>query len=134
MSNRITDLLDDSPLPPPRHGLSVPAQPAAALDVPDEIGPVSPDDATLIERLRREVRTLDFEPLKDEQVAEQAIAYPSAAASNAIEGNPFTAADWAFTRMLLEERVPEDVTARLDVAFARGCRINREKREEATHG
>ncbi|MEM6559976.1 MAG: hypothetical protein AAF656_00110 [Planctomycetota bacterium] len=134
MSNRITELLDDSPLPPPRHGLSVPAEPAAALDVPDETEPVSPDNAALIERLRREVRTLDFEPLTDEQVAEQAVAYPSAAASNAIEGNPFTAADWAFTRMLLEERVPEDVVARLDVAFARGCRINRETREGAAHG
>lgn len=84
--------------------------------------------------MRREVRTLDFEPLTDEQVADQVVAYPSAAASNAIEGNPFTAADWAFTRMLLEERVPHEVAARLDVAFARGCRINREQCEGATHG
>jgi hypothetical protein len=102
--------------------------------VPGNIGHVLPDDAALTERLRREVRTLDFEPLTDEQVAEQVVAYPSAAASNAIEGNPFTAADWAFTRMLLEERVPEEVGARLDIAFARGCRINREQREGAKHG
>lgn len=45
MSNRITDLLDGSPLPPPRHRLPVPAKPAAALDLPDNIGHVLPDDA-----------------------------------------------------------------------------------------
>lgn len=133
MSNRITDLLDYSQLPPPRHDLPVPAKPASALDVPEDIGRVAPDDAALIQRLRREVRTLDFDPLTDEQVAKQVVAYPSAAASNAIEGNSFTAADWAFTRMLLEERVPDETAARLDIAFARGCHVNRERREEVTH-
>ena len=134
MPNRITDLLNDDPLPPPRHGLPVPAKPAAALEVPAYIGRPHPDDIALIERLRREVRTLDFEPLTDEQVARAAVAYPSAAASNAIEGNPFDAADWAMTRMLLEERVPADAGVEVDAAFARGCRINRERREEATCG
>ena len=134
MTNRINHLLNDDPLPPPQHDLPVPAGPAAALDVPADAGRVHPDDAALIERLRREVRTLDFEPLTDEQVARAAVAYPSAAASNAIEGNPFDAADWAMTRMLLEERVPDEVQVGLDAAFARGCRLNRQHREEASRG
>ena len=129
MTNRINHLLNDDPLPPPRHDLPVPAGPAAALDVPADIGRVHPDDTALIERLRREVRTLDFVPLTDEQVAKAAVAYPSAAASNTIEGNPFTAADWAYVRMQLEERLPPDATVQLDVTFARGCRLNREQRE-----
>ena len=123
MSNRITNLLDDdTPLPPPRHDLPVPATPAAALDVPSGVGRPHPDDAALIERLRRAVRTLDFEPLDDTQLAKQVVAWPSAAASNAIEGNPFTAADWALTRMLLEERVPMRGTIDFVTRFSRGCR------------
>ena len=121
MPNRITDLLNDDPPPPPRHGLPVPAKPAAALEVPDGVGRPHPDDAALIERLRREVRTLDFEPLDDGELAKQVVAWPSAAASNAIEGNPFTPGDWALTRMLLEERVPGEAQVGIVARYSREC-------------
>ena len=55
MHNRMNDLLNDDVLPPPRHGLPVPAD---ARDV-------HPDDADLIVRLRRQVRAMKFEPLTD---------------------------------------------------------------------
>ena len=87
-----------------------------------------PDDAALVEQLRRDVRGMTFDPLTDGQVAAEAVAWPGAAATNAAEGNPFDAADWALTRMLLEERVPADAGAAVDAAFARGCRLNRERR------
>ena len=121
-------------LPPPRHGLPVPARPAAALDVPADAGRPHPDDAALVEQLRCEVRGMSFEPLTDGQVAAEAVAWPGAAATNAAEGNPFDAADWALTRMLLEERVPADASAGIDAAFARGCRLNRERRGRADGG
>lgn len=134
MPNRITDLLNEDRLPPPRHGLPVPAKPAAALDVPDSIGRPHPEDTALIERLRREVRTLDFEPLDDEQVARSVVALPSANASNAIEDNPFTAADWQFRRMLLEERVPVEASLDLIRRFGAECRLDDAGEAEATRG
>ena len=120
MHDRMNDLHTDD-LPPPRHGLPVPAKPAAALDVPADAGDIHPDDAKLIDRLRREVRAMAFEPLTDDEVGQAVVAYPSAAASNAIEGNPFTAADWALTRMLLEERVPTERQIEVMAGFSREC-------------
>ena len=106
----------NDPLPEPRHRLPVPALAAKALDVPSGI---APDDQNLIERLRRDVRRLDFDPLTDDQVAEQVARWPSAAASTAIEGNPLTPADHALARMFFEERVPPGVDAPLVARFAR---------------
>lgn len=109
-------------LPPPKHDLPVPARPARALVVPDDVGDPHPDDLALIERLHRVIRQMTFEPLNDRQLAEQVQAWPSAAASNAIEGNPFTAADWALTRMMLEERLPSDLQIGIVGRFSIECR------------
>ena len=122
-------------LPPPTHGLAVPAPPAALLDVPADARRPHPDDLALVEALRREVRRLDFAPLTDAEVAAHAAALPAAAAGGALDGNPdggFDAADWAMSRMLLEERVPPDAGVDLDAKFARGCRLNRERRDRET--
>ena len=127
-------MTDDPSLPPPKHGLPVPAKPAAALEVPADIGRPHADDVALIERLRREVRTLDFEPLTDAQVATSAVALPSADASNAVEGNPFTAADWQFRRMLLEERVPARASLGPIRRFGTECRLDDADGEEAARG
>ena len=82
--------LPDGAPPRPRHDLSVPALAANAMATPTG---VSRDDLDLIEQLRHDVRRLDFEPLTDEQVAEQVARWPSAAASTAIEGNPLQPAE-----------------------------------------
>ena len=106
-------------LPPPRHGLPVPAPAAAALDA--DLDAVPEHDRRLIERLRREVRHMDFEPLADEAVARQVARWPSAAASTAIEGNPLSPGDHLLARMLFEERVPAGTDAALSARFAREC-------------
>lgn len=93
----------DNPLPQPLHDLPVPALAAKATDVPPG---VKTADLGLIERLRHDVRRLDFDPLTDEQVASQVARWPSAAASTAIEGNPLASADHALARMFFEERLP----------------------------
>ena len=109
------------PPPAPRHGLPVPARAAAAMDVPPGVHPA---DLALIEALRREVRALDFTPLTDAQVARQVAHWPSAAASQAIEGNPLSPADHALARMLLAERVPPGTRPQLVARFARECRLD----------
>ena len=105
----------DDDLPAPHHGLPVPAAAARALPVPADVGA---GDLRLIERLRREVRGLGFEPLGDDDVARQAARWPSAAASTAIEGNPLAAAEHALVRMFLEERLPATDRLPLIVRFA----------------
>ena len=114
------------PLPPPRHGLPVPTPAAAALVV--DPAAVPEHDRRLIERLRREVRHMDFEPLADEAVARQVARWPSAAASTAIEGNPLSPSDHLLTRMLFEERVPAGADAALSARFARECQAAVERR------
>ena len=79
---------------------------------------VGPRDLALIERLRRDVRRLEFTPLADDRVAEQVARWPSAAASTAIEGNPL-AADHALARMFLEERLPAGDRVPFIARFAR---------------
>ena len=108
------------PLPVPRHGLPVPALPARGMDAPTD--DVDPRDLALIADLRRDVRRLDFDPLTDDEVAEQVARWPSAAASTAIEGNPLTPADVALAHMLFEERVPAGAGVPILARFARESR------------
>ena len=79
--------------PAPRHGLPVPAPDAALLAVPASASRPDPHDVVLVEDLRVDVRLADFDPLADDAVAAAALALPSAAASAALDGSPFTAGD-----------------------------------------
>ena len=65
-------------------------------------------ERAMIERLRAELKTTDYEPLDDAALACQVRRLPSAAASNAIENNPLDAGDFALLAMLMQERLPGD--------------------------
>ncbi len=79
----------------------------AAMNMHKTISPAI--DAHRIERARAFVRAQDFVPRTVAEVDAYRVGLRSGAHSNAIEGNPFDANDWAFFDMLIEERATDAV-------------------------
>ena len=103
--------------------------------LPASVAGLAPNDrAGLLALLSAASLNIVSELLTDGQVATSAVALPSADASNAVEGNPFTAADWQFRRMLLEERVPAQASLDLIRRFGTECRLDDADEAEAPRG
>jgi hypothetical protein len=66
-------------------------------------------DHERIERVRAYVRSCDFVPMTAVERDRFRAGLGEGAHSNAIEGNPFDAHDWALFEMLIEEGAPEQV-------------------------
>ncbi|MEY2926303.1 MAG: hypothetical protein RL367_780 [Pseudomonadota bacterium] len=72
-------------------------------------------DQQRIERVRAFVRSCVFVPMTDQECVTYRDGLKEGAHSNAIEGNPFDAEDWALFEMLIEEAAPAKV--RKDAIF-----------------
>ena len=70
---------------------------------------IDPEDRALVEDMREYVRSLDYEPLDDEALADMHEAIEFGVADNATEGVYRTPRVAAFDAMLIEERVPVEV-------------------------
>ena len=67
------------------------------------------ESTALVEKIRTEIRGLDFKPLDDQALTEMRAAIEAAVKSAEIEDSHRTPAEVALHKMLLEERAPEEV-------------------------
>ena len=67
------------------------------------------ESTPLVEKIRTEIRALDFKPLDDQALTEMGAAIDAAVKSAEIEDSHRTPAEIALHKMLLEERAPEEV-------------------------
>jgi hypothetical protein len=80
---------------------------------------LTPDEIRLLDEMRRVIRATPYERISDEEAERSYEGLPAAAHSNTIEGNPLTAAEYAFQLLMIEERVPRTHTADLILEFMR---------------
>ena len=69
----------------------------------------TPETYSLIEKIRAELRELDFTPLSDAELARKREAMADAEQNNAIEDLASPPEELALGEMLLEERAPHSV-------------------------
>ncbi len=67
------------------------------------------ESTALVEKIRAEIRGLDFKPLDDQAFTEMGTGIEAAVKSAEIEDSHRTPAEIALHKMLLEERAPEAV-------------------------
>ncbi|HVB90221.1 MAG TPA: hypothetical protein VND97_08485 [Beijerinckiaceae bacterium] len=80
---------------------------------------LTPAEIQLLDDMRRLIRATPYERKSDEAAERAYEDLPGAAHSNAIEGNPLTAVEYAFQLLMIEERVPADRGTAFVIEFMR---------------
>lgn len=74
---------------------------------------VQDNDMSDVIKYRAKIREMDFTPLTDEELAEKTKRNEFSIINNRLAGIYFTNAEEAFFTMVLEERVPDDISEKI---------------------